>query len=281
MTDSAGDRPVRPVLLINPRSGGGKAHRHDLVGQCRARGIEAIVMQPGDDLLSLAAAAVSSGANIIGMAGGDGSQAIVAAVASRHDIPYVCIPAGTRNHFALDLGLDRQDLIGALDAFHHGSERRIDLGQVNGRLFVNNASMGLYGRIVQSPEYRDAKLRTVINMLPELLGPHATPFDLHFTGPDGTEYERAQLVLVSNNPYQLDPLGAQGTRGKIDQGTLGVVVVPYGPPSPRWREWTTPHFEIDSGTPIDMGLDGEALTIDPPLRFESQPAALRIRTSPR
>lgn len=278
MTDSAGDRPVRPVLLINPRSGGGKAHRHDLVGRCRVRGIEAIVKQPGDDLVSLAGAAVSSGADIIAMAGGDGSQAIVAAVASRHDIPYVCIPAGTRNHFALDLGLDRHDLIGALDAFHHGSERRIDLGQVNGRLFVNNASMGLYGRIVQSPEYRDAKLRTVIEMLPELLGPHATPFDLRFTGPDGTEYERAQLVLVSNNPYQLDPLGAQGTRGKIDQGTLGVVVVPYGPPSRRWTEWTTPHFEIDSGTPIDMGLDGEALIIDPPLRFESQPAALRIRT---
>jgi hypothetical protein len=118
--------------------------------------------------------------------------------------------------------------------------------------------MGLYGRIVQSAECRDVKLRTVIEMLPELLGPHARRFDLRFTSPDGTEYERAQLVLVSNNPYPLDPLGPQGTRGKIDQGTLGVVVVPYGPPSPRWREWTTPHFAIDSGTRIDMGLDGEA-----------------------
>ena len=279
MTDSAGHRPVRPVLLVNPRSGGGKAQRHDLVARCRARRIEPVVMQGGDDLASLAAAAVSSGADVIGMAGGDGSQAIVAAVAASHDIPYVCIPAGTRNHFALDIGIDREDIIGALDAFQHGSERCIDLGKVNGRLFVNNASIGLYGKIIQSPHYRDAKLRTVVEMLPELLGPTATPFDLQFTGPDGTEYERAQLVLVSNNRYQLDPLGAQGTRGKMDEGTLGVVVVPDGPPSRRWREWTTPHFEIDSGGPIDIGLDGEALTMDPPLRFESQPAALRIRTS--
>ena len=240
MTDSATTGPVHPVLIVNPVSGGGKAQRYDLVGRCRAHGIEPVVMREGDDLASLAAAAVSSGADVIGMAGGDGSQAIVASVASRHDIPYVCIPAGTRNHFALDIGVDRDDVIGALDAFHHGSERRIDLAQVNGRVFVNNASIGLYGKVVQSPEYRDAKLRTVIEMLPDLLGPGVVPFDLRFSDPDGAEYESAQLVLVSNNRYQLDPLGAQGTRGTMDEGTLGVVVVPDGPPLRRWREWTDP-----------------------------------------
>ena len=278
MTDSAISGPVRPVLFVNPRSGGGKAQRYDLVARCRARGIEPVVMKEGDDLASLAAAAVSSGADVIGMAGGDGSQAIVAAVASRHDIPYVCIPAGTRNHFALDIGVDREDVIGALDAFHHGSERRIDLAQVNGRVFVNNASIGFYGKVVQSPEYRDAKLRTVIEMLPDLLGPGAVPFDLRFSDPGGAEYERAQLVLVSNNRYQLDPLAAQGTRGTLDGGTLGVVVVPDGPPLARWREWTTVRFEIDSGATIDVGLDGEAVRLEPPLRFEALPAALRIRT---
>ena len=118
MTDAANTGPVTPVLFVNPRSGGGKAQRYDLVARCRARGIEPVVMKEGDDLASLAAAAVSSGADVVGMAGGDGSQAIVAAVASRHDIPYVCIPAGTRNHFALDIGVDRDDVIGALDAFH-------------------------------------------------------------------------------------------------------------------------------------------------------------------
>ena len=175
--------PKHPVLLVNPRSGGGKAQRYDLVARCRALGIEPVVMMEGDDLASLAAAALSSGADIIGMAGGDGSQAIVAALASKHDIPYVCIPAGTRNHFALDIGVDRNDVIGALEAFHHGSERRTDLAQVNGRIFVNNASIGFYGKVVQSPEYRDAKLRTVIERMPDLLGPGAAPFDLHFSDP--------------------------------------------------------------------------------------------------
>ena len=174
--------------------------------------------------------------------------------------------------------MDREDVIGALDAFHHGSERRIDLAQVNGRVFVNNASIGFYGKVVQSPEYRDAKLRTVIEMLPDLLGPGAVPFDLRFSDPGGAEYETAQLVLVSNNRYQLDPLGAQGTRGTMDGGTLGVVVVPDGPPLRRLREWTTLRFEIDSGATIDVGLDGEAIRLEPPLRFESLPAALRIRT---
>jgi diacylglycerol kinase family enzyme len=278
LSNTEHSRQVHPVLFVNPRSGGGKAQRYDLVAHCRARGIEPVVMKKGDDLASLAAAAVSSGADVIGMAGGDGSQGIVAAVASRCDVPHVCIPAGTRNHFALDIGVDRDDVIGSLDAFHHGSERRIDLAQVNGRVFVNNASIGFYGKVVQSPEYRDAKLRTVIETLPDLLGPDAVPFDLHFTDPEGAEYETAQLVLVSNNRYQLDPLGAQGTRGAMDGGTLGVVVVPDGPPLRRLREWTTPRFEIDSGAAIDVGLDGEAMRLEPPLRFESLPAALHIRT---
>ncbi len=109
MTDSPNIGPVRPALFVNPRSGGGKAQRYDLVARCRASGIEPVVMKEGDDLASLATTAVSSGADVIGMAGGDGSQAIVAGVASELDIPYVCIPAGTRNHFALDIGVDRED----------------------------------------------------------------------------------------------------------------------------------------------------------------------------
>jgi diacylglycerol kinase family enzyme len=271
-------RPEHPILLINPWSGGGKAERYELVAWCRFQGIEPVVMHKGDDLLLLAVEAVSSGADVIGVAGGDGSQATVAAVASRYDIPYVCIPCGTRNHFALDIGVDREDVVGALDAFHYGVERRIDLGHVNGRVFVNNASIGLNGRTVQSSAYRDAKFRTVIEMLPDLLGPDATPFDLQFSDAEGARYHRAQLVLVSNNRYIVDPLRAQGTRGTMDNGTLGVVVVPDSPPLRRYKEWKTTQIEIDSGATIDVGLDGEAMRLDPPLRFESLPGALRIRT---
>jgi hypothetical protein len=182
---------VRPVLLLNPKSGGGKVERFGLVEEARRRGIEPVVLQPGDDLLRLAEDAAARGADVLGMAGGDGSQALVAGVATRHDVAFVCVPAGTRNHLAMDPGLDRDDVVGALDAFGEAVERRIDLGLVGDRVFVNNATVGLYAKIVQSPAYRDHKMGTALDLLPGMLGPHAAPFDLRFTGPDGTEHESA------------------------------------------------------------------------------------------
>ncbi len=283
-----------PVLIMNPKSGGGKAERFKLAEECRSRGIETVVLGPGDDLLRLAEDAVAQGADVIGMAGGDGSQALVAAVAARSGIPYVCVPAGTRNHFALDLGLDRDDVVGALDAFAAGTERRIDLAIVNGRTFVNNASLGLYAAITESSQYRDAKLRTAASVLPDLLGPDAEPLDLSFTGPDGTTYPAAQMILVSNNPYQLAHAGGRGTRKRIDGGVLGIVTARITSAAEAaqfsalqaagqtrrfagWLEWSTRSFEIRSVGPVQLGVDGETLAMDPPLTFQSQPGALRVR----
>ncbi|MBV9041068.1 MAG: hypothetical protein JOZ68_08685 [Acidimicrobiia bacterium] len=266
---------------MNPRSGGGKARQHDLVNECRARGVEAVVFERGDDLAALARTIVARGANVVGMAGGDGSQGVVAAVAAEHDLPFVCVPAGTRNHFAHGLGVDGTDVVGALDAFFDGPERRVDLAQVNGRVFVNNASMGAYARIVQSKDYRDAKLRTVIESLPDLVGPKAAPFDLRFQDPDGSECTGTPLLLVSNDRYEPNPRPTSGTRGNLDGGVLGVVAARPARPLPRVTEWTTPAFQVDSGGPIEVGLDGEAVTLEPPLLFESLPAALRIRVAPR
>ena len=285
---------LHPVLIVNPKSGGGKAERYRLVEECKARGIEAIVLQRGDDLLELATAAIARGADVIGMAGGDGSQALVATVASEHGIPHVCVPAGTRNHFALDLGIDRDDVVGALDAFHEGVERRVDLARVNGRVFVNNAALGLYAKIVQSPAYRDAKLKTAADMLPDMIGPDARPFDLRYVGPDGVECPTAHLLLVSNDPYELHHLSGRGTRKRMDLGTLGVVAARIAGAKEAmtfvaleaagrirsfagWLEWNTPNFRVDSAGPIEIGIDGEALLMDPPLVFDSLPGALRIR----
>ena len=285
---------ARPVLIMNPKSGGGKAVKFNLAEECVARGIQAVVLGPGDDLLQLAESAIEGGADVIGMAGGDGSQALIATVASRAGIPHVVVPAGTRNHFALDLGLDREDVVGALDAYGEASERTIDLATVNGRVFVNNASLGLYAEIVQSPEYRDAKIRTASEMLPDLLGPDAQPLDLRYTGPSGEAHTTAQMVLVSNNPYQLADLSGIGTRERIDLGELGVVTAQIEGALaaeqfvalnaagqirrfPGWREWTAARFRIDSGGPVQIGVDGEAMSLDPPLVFESVPGALRVR----
>ncbi len=288
---------ARPVLLMNPRSGGGKVEKFHLPEECRKRGIEPIVLQQGDDLAQLAEQAIESGADVVGMAGGDGSQALVAGLASRHGLPMVVIPAGTRNHFALDIGLDRMDVVGALEAYTHALERRVDLAMVEDRVFVNNASMGIYARIVQSPGYRDAKIQTTAAMLPEMLGPKAEPFDLRFTGPDGAEHPSAHLVMVSNNPYQLESLTTFGTREHMDGGVLGIASATIRSAA-EWQQllalqatghmgrfrgllqWAAPTFEIRSEAPVEIGIDGEALVMEPPLRFRSMPAALRLRLPP-
>jgi diacylglycerol kinase family enzyme len=269
------------VVLINPRSGNGKAATLNLEGEARDRGIQPIVLQPGDDLLQLAEQAAADGADVLGMAGGDGSQALVASVAMRHNLAYVCVPSGTRNHFALDLGLDRSNAVEALDAFADGVERTIDLGRVNDRVFVNNASLGVYAQVVQSSAYRDAKARTWGRLLPNLLGPSATPLDLEFDGPDARHYAGMPLVLVSNNPYRLTRVARSGGRPKLDTGQLGIVAARVKVERLRrfgdLMEWSQSDFEVRSTAHVPVGLDGEALLLAPPLRFASLPGALRVR----
>jgi diacylglycerol kinase family enzyme len=285
---------ARPVLLMNPKSGGGKVERFDLVEEARRRGIEPVVLAPGDDLLQLAERAVDGGADVIGMAGGDGSQALVATVAARRDVGFVCVPAGTRNHLAMDLGLDRGDVVAALDAFGEAVERRIDLGLVGGRVFVNNATVGLYAKIVQSPAYRDRKIGTALELLPGMLGPDAVPFDLRFTGPDGTEHASAHLVLVSNDRYELGSGEGFGSRRHMDTGALGIVAATFRSSSeiarmvesaasgrawrpPGWVEWADDSFRLQSAQPVEIGIDGEAMLLDPPIEFRTLPGALRVR----
>ena len=218
------------------------------------------------------------------MAGGDGSQAIVAAIAAERGLPYACMPAGTRNHFALDLGVDRDDVVGALDAFVDGGERIVDLAEVNGRVFVNNVSLGLYAEAVQRQGYRDAKLRTLLDTVPDMLGPGGGELDLRWSGPGGHTHHSGAMVLVSNNRYRLGRAVGSGTRPRIDDGLLGITVV--GAPrarrggrrcSARCASGRRPTFEVDADSPVPAGIDGEALVLDPPLRFRIRPAVLRVR----
>jgi diacylglycerol kinase family enzyme len=282
------------VLLMNAKSGGGKVERFDLAGECVRRGIEPVLLAPGDDLRALAENAVARGADVIGMAGGDGSQAVVASVAAAHDLPFVCVPAGTRNHFALDLGVDRDDVVGSLDAYGEARQGRVDLADVNGLVFVNNVSLGIYARIVASDEYRDAKLRTVAKMLPELLGPDAEPSGLRVRMPEGAVVENPQIVLVSNNPYRLHNLAGFGTRAHLDRGLLGAAVLLLMSPAEvsgfvaaeaaghvdefsGWRTTQVPDFEVASDRVVAAGVDGEAVQLTPPLRFASRPRAVTVR----
>ena len=276
--------PKRPVLFYNPKSGGGKAERFHVAREARARGVEPIELHLGDDLGTLVHDAIDNGADALGVAGGDGTQAIVAAIAAERGLPYVCVPAGTRNHFALDLGVDRDDVVGALDAFTKGGERVVDLAEVNGRVFVNNVSLGVYAEAVQSAGYRDAKLRTLADTVPTVLGPGGEGLDLRWTGADGREHKTGAMVLVSNDPYRLGRVLGAGTRPRLDAEVLGITVAgedAAGGSEKRVEEWSTPSFEVRSDGPVAAGIDGEAAKLDPPLRFRTRPQALRVRIAPQ
>jgi diacylglycerol kinase family enzyme len=271
--------PRRPVLLVNPRSGGGKAGRAGLAEAARERGIEPVVLEPGDDLGALAEGAAAGGADVLGMAGGDGSLALVASAASAHGVPFICVPAGTRNHFARDLGLDPNDLVGALDAFTDALEGPIDLGDVNGRPFLNNVSLGVYGAAVQRESYRDAKARTLFETAAEVLGPSAELPRVRLVDDLGGVHTDPAVILVSNNPYAPHRPGGTGLRPALDSGRLGVLVLhrPSGAPRPPGRAWAARSLEVTAGKAVAAGLDGEAIELAAALRFTIRPRALQVR----
>ena len=275
--------PGSPVLFVNPRSGGGAAARSGVAERARELGIEVIILDPGQSLSALAAAAAASGADALGMAGGDGSLAEVAAVAAANRLPFICVPAGTRNHFALDLGIDRRDLTGALEAFTDGKERPIDVGDVNGRMFLNNVSLGVYGEAVRRPEYRDAKVRTLLQTAQKVAGPSGQAPGLRLTDDAGREHRDLDLVLVSNNPYALERPLRRGTRPALDSGQLGIVIIaPLGSgPPPPGRSWHAPSLDVSAQETVHAGVDGEPADLIPPLSFAIRPAALRARIARR
>ncbi|GES30783.1 diacylglycerol kinase family protein [Streptomyces angustmyceticus] len=285
--------PRRPFLIMNPRSGGGKVGAFRLKERAEELGAEVHLLDTAwhEDVVALARGAVEAGADLLGVAGGDGTQAKVAQVAAEHGVPFMVISAGTRNHFALDLGLDRDDPASCLDALTDGVELRVDLGFVGGRAFVNNASFGTYAAVVQSPAYRDDKVRTILAMLPDLLthqrGPRLT------VRAAGTVADGPQAVLVSNNPYRMgDPAGL-GRREGLAQGVLGVIALTVdnaaqaagvlrGRHGRGLTALTAGEVVVDADEPeIQAGVDGEALTLPVPVRCRIMPGALRVRVPRR
>jgi diacylglycerol kinase family enzyme len=255
---------VAGFLLINPRSGSGSPDAGELAAAAEQRGIKTHVLREGENPADLARAAR---ADALGIAGGDGSLAAVAEVAIERGLPFVCVPFGTRNHFARDLGLDRDDPEGALEAFA-GVERRIDVGRANGRLFLNNVSLGLYARLVHRRERhrrrREALAR--IRAWAMLLRPHPS---LRVTI-DGQPVE-TRLVLVGNNAYDLE-LPSLGERKRLDEGKLHLYT-PGADPAER----TADRFAVEAATErLEAAVDGEPTVVSTPLDFRIEPLALRI-----
>jgi diacylglycerol kinase family enzyme len=281
--------PRRPFLIMNPRSGGGKVTRFGLKDKAEALGAEVALLEgPGPvDVGELARQAVADGADLLGVAGGDGTQALVAGIAAEHDIPLLVISAGTRNHFALDLGLDREDPSRCLDALRDGVELRVDLGVIGDRPFVNNASFGAYAAVVQSPAYRNDKRGTTLDLLPGLLAGHQGPRLVARAG--SVTVEGPQAVLVSNNVYGMGDIAGLGRRARMDRGILGVFAVTVtsavqaaglvrGTQARGLTRLAGREVVVDAdASQIPVGVDGEALLLDTPVRCTVQPAALRVR----
>ena len=260
---------MQRFLILNPRSGTGSPGPEELRDAARERGIDVHLLAEGDDLPEVARRA---NADVLGMAGGDGSLAAVAEVAIEQDIPFVCIPFGTRNHFARDLGLDRGDPIGALAAFD-GEERRIDVGRVGDQLFLNNVSLGLYARLVHRREHGRRRREALARLRALALTVKDRRRRQRFTI-DG-EPVRARLVLVANNDYNLDLLSL-GERERIDEGMLHLYI-PHGFRRITWDERTCTELEIGSALPrLRAAIDGEPVELETPLQFRIEPGALRV-----
>ena len=279
--------PRHPYLIMNPKSGGGKVGKFGLKQKAEDLGAEVFLLEGQSvDVAKVARAAVDAGADLLGVAGGDGTQALVAGVAAEHGIPFLVISAGTRNHFALDLGLDREDPSTCLSALSGGVELRVDLGVINGQTFVNNASFGAYAEVVETPAYRGDKLSTTLNTLPELLQGHRGA--RLSARADGTEIEAPQALLVSNNPYGTGDIAGLGRRARLDRGTLGVVGVTVasarqaagllrGRHATGLSVLTTRQIEIRADAPqIPVGVDGESIAMPTPVTCTVSPQALRV-----
>ncbi|TQK42765.1 diacylglycerol kinase family enzyme [Streptomyces sp. SLBN-118] len=287
--------PKRPFLIMNPWSGGGKVAKFRLKEKAEALDADVLVLEPGpqQDVAELARRAVSDGVDLLGVAAGDGTQAQVAAVAAEKGIPFLVVPAGTRNHFALDLGLDREDPSTSLDALTDGVELRVDLGYIGELAFVNNASFGAYAAVVQSPAYRNDKVGTILKMLPDLLTYRSGP-RLVLRALDGKTGEQQsvlepQAVLVSNNPYRVGDHAGLGRRDRLDSGMLGILGIKVdsaaqaagmlrGKHASGLTVLTGRDVVVDANEPeVQVGVDGESLTLPAPVHCRIQPQALRVR----
>ena len=256
------------LLLINPRAGTrARPEAEELRDQARTRGIEAQVLGQDDDPRELAR---SAHADALGIAGGDGSVASVAAVCVERGLPLVCVPFGTRNHFARDVGLDVDDPLAALDAFG-GQERLVDVGRVGERRFLNNVSLGLYAALVHRRERHRRRGQA-------LAGAHAVWLSVGerrgvWARLDG-EPVAARVLLVANNAYELS-LFAIGERERLDEGRLYVYAAEGWLPN-RWEERAGKRFTIEAPGPLEAAVDGEPATLQPPLELSIEPGALRV-----
>jgi diacylglycerol kinase family enzyme len=281
-------------LILNPAAGSAASLVGSLTTAARERGIGVHVLEAGEDARQAALKAADNGAVSLAVAGGDGSVAAVAAVAVERDLPLVVVPTGTLNHFARDMGLDLAHPLRAIDAIYAGCERRVDVGMLNGRPFINNVSLGVYADMLGDPGYRQDKLGVARAKLQAVFSDPELRRALRITPPDEAPLEGAVVVIVSNNPYEFARGDMFGQRHRLDTGTLQVSVLDADTLDelerlfagtllgaielrPALRYWTSEHLEVGVlGEMVQAGVDGEPIALEGPLRFSVESGALRV-----
>jgi diacylglycerol kinase family enzyme len=280
----------KPFLIINPKSGNGRAIKAHIPKLAKSQGIEVKILKNGDNVQKIAHESVRSGADVLGISGGDGSIGAVAKVAIENNVPLVVLPGGTRCHFARDIGLDPKRIADALAGFH-GVERTVDVGEINGRIFLNNVSFGLYADIVARPEYRGHKRRITREVLQSIASGKKQPYTLQFSH-GAVKYNSAVIILVGVNAYDTSNLLEFGQREKLDAGLLQISALTKldeksadrimssalaRKENPDIDQWEATSFKVAaSSTTIKTGVDGEFETYESPVRIRVLPKKLRL-----
>jgi diacylglycerol kinase family enzyme len=277
----ATDTFTHPVLIINPGSGGGKAQRIGLAATARGLGIETVVRQPGEKIAALAESAVDDGCDHLIIAGGDGSLARVAKVAIERNVAFSCVPSGTRNHFAMDLGLDRDDPTKALDAAFGGVEMNVDVGRIGKKVFLNNVSFGIYANAIAEQGYREHKAASLMEATGEDIG-NIRPL-LSVSDAEGVPHDGIEVLLASNNPYRFNGAPDFAGRARLDTGTLGMVLADrtdLGDTAfkhSKVTRWTSPTVTVNSTKKkVHVGIDGSLHKVKTPVHIRIDRGALRV-----
>lgn len=286
----------QPILIINPKSGDGRAIKASVDKKAAKMGIRVIITKRGDSIEELAKSEASRGADVLGVSGGDGTLGAVAKVALEYDLPLVVLPGGTRCHFARDAGFEPEKITDALASFT-GIENRVDVGDINGRIFLNNASFGLYADIVDNPDYREHKVATSRRVLQDILGGKKTAYSLIFKHKTGKKYKQAVQVLVGINPYESLKLFELGHRKSLNSGKLQIIAITklddntirqlmstmtfkkfFSDATPdNFLQWETSSFSVDSNkNKLVVGVDGEREEYKTPVSISLHHKKLRL-----
>jgi len=301
MLNMQSDESPDVAVLLNAKAGSG--HTPPDAGALRAafahHGRRAAVFEctPERDLDALLQEALAARPALLVAAGGDGTVNAVAACALAHGLPFGVLPVGTLNHFARDLGLPLE-LDRAVAVVAARRLRAIDVGDVNGALFLNNASIGLYPQLVAEREHDQhrfghSKWSAMLHAAWRVLRhPEAYEVVLEIDGRE--ERRRTASVFVGNNRYTLEG-PRMGHRERLDDGMLDVVVLRSrhmlgwlwlalralcGRLSPRdVEQHAVRAFRLDTRNgELPVARDGEAHPLRPPLRFAVHPRALQVCT---